>query len=402
MEGSTERIRELEAEVAELRDLVCAPQGGSRRALLRLAGAAAASAVGVAAVARPAAADNGITLLGAANTTGDETRVGYTGASTTQSAFLFTTGSTGNNTSGYPAALAGWALIGSNPPNGIYGYTAHASANAIVGFAAGNGSTGVYGTAGNGVGVKADGNTGVNATGVGLGVSTVATSPTGYGVYAAGGGAGVAGMSATGYAASALWSGKANLYLQPNNDIGAPTPKTLPPLRTDEHKTGELESVAGDLWFCVAGGTPGTWRKVTGTAVAGGYHAITPTRVYDSRSQLPVQGAIVAGTSRTVGLKDGRDLTTGAVTTADLLPAGCTAVSANVTVVNTVSAGFLAVNPGGNPVVSAATVNWSASDQILNNGVMITLGAERDVTIIAGGSPGAQTDVVIDVTGYFR
>jgi hypothetical protein len=82
-------------------------------------------------------------------------------------------------------------------------------------------------------------------------------------------------------------------------------------------------------------------------------------------------------------------------------PVGATAVTANVTVVNTVVSGFLAVNPGGDTVVKAATINWSAAGQVLNNGVNLTLDGSRQVTVIAGGLPGAQTDFVIDLTGYY-
>ena len=91
----------------------------------------------------------------------------------------------------------------------------------------------------------------------------------------------------------------------------------------------------------------------------------------------------------------------GAVVTADVIPAGATAITANVTVVNTVQSGFLTVNPGGTTDINAATVNWFASGQILNNGVTLTISATRQVTVIAGGTDASSTHFVIDVTGYF-
>ena len=155
---------------------------------------------------------------------------------------------------------------------------------------------------------------------------------------------------------------------------------------------------AGRLWYCTVGGSPGTWRNLTAPT----FHPITPTRVYDSRSPLPSQGTIAAGGTRTLSVKDGRDLTTGAVTVAGLVPAGAVAITCNVTVVNTVGAGFLAVNPGGVSAISAATVNWSASGQILNNGVNVTIDpATLTVTVVAGGGSGASTDFIIDVTGFY-
>ena len=65
------------------------------------------------------------------------------------------------------------------------------------------------------------------------------------------------------------------------------------------------------------------------------------------------------------------------------------------------SGGFLTVNPGGTVTINAATINWSASGQILNNGVTLTLNASRELTVIAGGSAGAATDFVIYVTGFY-
>ena len=46
-----------------------------------------------------------------------------------------------------------------------------------------------------------------------------------------------------------------------------------------------------------------------------------------------------------------------------------------------------------------SAVNWFASGQILNNGLNLTLGGDREVTLVCGG--GGSTHVVVDVTGYF-
>jgi hypothetical protein len=123
--------------------------------------------------------------------------------------------------------------------------------------------------------------------------------------------------------------------------------------------------------------------------------------VYDSRVTLPSPGTLAGGQNRTLSLKDKRDQNSGAVLTADVLPTGATAISCNVTVVNTVGGGFLTVNPGTTGGTAAATINWSTSGQILNNGVIVALGGDRQVTVTAGGGSAAKTDFVIDVTGYF-
>lgn len=106
-----------------------------------------------------------------------------------------------------------------------------------------------------------------------------------------------------------------------------------------------------------------------------------------------------SGGNRLVSVASGRTLDTGAVNAPNVVPVGATAIACNVTVDRTQNQGFLAVNPGGNTTVSASTINWFASNQTLANGVIVTISASREVTVIAGG--GGATDFIIDVTGYF-
>ena len=109
---------------------------------------------------------------------------------------------------------------------------------------------------------------------------------------------------------------------------------------------------------------------------------------------------LFSGQHRTVSIADARDQN-GSIITANLVPAGATAVFANVTVTDTADSGWIAVNPGGTTAVSASAVNWSGAQESNANGLALTINAAtRQVTMIAGG-PGA-TDVVIDVYGYWR
>ena len=76
------------------------------------------------------------------------------------------------------------------------------------------------------------------------------------------------------------------------------------PSRVDDHLRGELVvDLAGDLWYCVADGTPGTWRHLSGPDTAGGFSVLpTPVRVYDSRPNNPpnnvTKGPIANATAR--------------------------------------------------------------------------------------------------------
>lgn len=61
--------------------------------------------------------------------------------------------------------------------------------------------------------------------------------------------------------------------------------------------------------------------------------------------------------------------------------------------------GYLAINPGGNTVEGASTINWFGAGQSLANGVALSLNGSRQVTVICNG--GGNTHFIIDVAGYF-
>jgi len=223
-----------------------------------------------------------------------------------------------------------------------------------------------------------------------VGVRGYATGVYGIGVLASGVQGVVSEGSGAGYAVFA--AGNARLGFQRATTRGAPLTGTY-----------SLASVVGDtdgnLFANVASGSPGTFRKIVGPATAGAYHAISPVRVFDSRAPQPNPGALSPGEHRTVSVADGRDLVSGVVTAAGVVPVGATAVTCNVTVVNTESpGGFLAVNPGGDTVVAASTINWFGAGQILANAITSALGGDRQLTMIAGS---AGTDFILDVSGYY-
>lgn len=171
-------------------------------------------------------------------------------------------------------------------------------------------------------------------------------------------------------------------------------------------RTGEFKVDEGDLWFNTfddAGGSA-RWRKLAGPASAGTFHAITPFRAYDSRATAPAPGVLTTGSNRTVSIKDARD-GSGTVLQSNVVPAGATAIAANVTVTNTTAAGslggYLCVNPGGSTSMATSTINWFDTDQKLANGASLTLDADRQVTVVCGGPAGASTNFIIDVSGYY-
>ncbi|MFM2072702.1 MAG: hypothetical protein RLZZ623_2966 [Actinomycetota bacterium] len=193
-------------------------------------------------------------------------------------------------------------------------------------------------------------------------------------------------------------SEKAAIQLRAVNSVTL-LPKTPPPSRGDDHVRGELDTDNnGDLWWCTTDGNPGKWKKVSGTNVAGSFHVISPTRVYDSRAALPTPGVLAGGASRVVSIKDARPDATGAVSTADIVPAGAAAIAYNLTISDTAGAGYLSVTEGDAAGFTASSINWSGSGQLLANGLVVKLDGNRQVKVFAGGG---STNFIIDVLGYY-
>jgi hypothetical protein len=376
MNDNDTRIIELESRLAELTALVerlaptlgqtldVQPSGAtpavaavaptsSRRGVLKLAGAAAVgvTAAAVAGHATPAAAaNNGTFTLGVGNdATNDTVLVGKLR--------VINDSSIGTQLpDGYSGSLVGWDTT--NSATGIHGGVTGFAGPLFGGGETPNGVVGVVSNAGTGSGMYARSDSSVVGTSAGLRARS------------ANGPAVLLEAVAAGRPTAGAWA------------IGSIVPDT-----------------AGNVWYCVASGTPGTWRKISGATTAGAFHAVSPGRVYDSRSDQPAPGPLVVGTNRTVSVADRRDPANGAVAQANFVPAGATAVSANVTVTDTVGAGFLSINPGGVTTINASAINWSASGQILANGLSLTLNANREISVIAGG--GGATNFIIDVLGYY-
>ncbi|WP_334141295.1 hypothetical protein [Rhabdothermincola sp.] len=111
----------------------------------------------------------------------------------------------------------------------------------------------------------------------------------------------------------------------------------------------------GDLWYCVASGTPGTWRKVSGAGTAGALHILpTPVRVYDSRPcylpNIGTKAPLPGNTPRPCDLK----------ANGSGVPAGATAALISLTATNTAgSGGFLSVYRAGIAWPGTSNLNWS-------------------------------------------
>lgn len=242
-------------------------------------------------------------------------------------------------------------LVRDNPPGPIMFLTPDQSdyPSAVAGYATGPLTSGLYG---------------------------LSNRNNGYGVVAEG----VA--SATGLLAR---GGRANLMLENAGDA--------PALRADAHARGEMiADGAGNVWYCTAAGTPGTWAKMSGPATAGSLHLIPPARVYDSRAGFNpptvFKGRLNPGDERAV------DCTVNA----SGVPANAKGVIVNLTAANTVGRGFLAVYPDGTPAPATSTVNYTPEENIANS-TTVGCGPGAKIRVLCGGSTGA--DFIVDITGYY-
>ena len=127
-------------------------------------------------------------------------------------------------------------------------------------------------------------------------------------------------------------------------------------------------------------------RAAITASTTSGFHAVTPTRIMDTRVGL--------GGSR-FGPGESRVLQ---VTGHGELPAaGGVAVSLNVTVTGPTAAGFLTVWPAGSPLPATSNLNFAAGE-VRANAVVTGVDAGGRISLFNGLG---QTDVVVDVTGWF-
>ncbi len=255
-----------------------------RRGLLRhgavlAAGAAAGAAVAVVGQAAPAEAANGSNLvLGS----GSNVATAATGMEVNGTLVPYGLGVTDNGLGALPDGTSG-AIFGHAKDQawsvGVSGY-AEAESVGVAGHSVGG--IGVYGVSTGGTGVT--GTTQASGASAVLGIGQGAAS---YGLVGSGGAA-----------ALRLAGGSAG----------------PPPLRTDDHVSGEIDPDGNDgVWLCVVDGTPGSWVRLGAPGSAGAFSVLSASvRVYDSRSgQAPTsvgpKSPLVGGLARPLDMTAERE-----------------------------------------------------------------------------------------------
>lgn len=245
---------------------------------------------------------------------------------------------------------------------------------------------------------------GVNLTAGSVGVQAVGGQT---GVVGKGDGTGVAGESTNGYGMFGYSDNFYGVYgfSITNRGIGAEGrvcdlhllgSGTAPATRSDKHMVGEvLKDRPGDLWACVEAGSPGSWRKIAGSASAGSFHVVDPTRVYDSR--WSGQQRLTTG-QRSIPVGAGRN-DAGVIDLPGLVPKGARALSFTITATGTIGGGFLGATRLGATSSKASCLNWVDSGQDVANTTLCNLDPAVDPGLIVWCT--GSTHVIIDVVGYY-
>jgi len=165
---------------------------------------------------------------------------------------------------------------------------------------------------------------------------------------------------------------------------------------------GQFRVYQGNLYFCVAdtSGSNATWRRITGPTAAGAFVAVSPFRAYDSRkTAYTSNGSLAPNASRIVSVADAHDSNSGAVTVANSVPSGATAVAYNITATGCTGTNFFAVEPGNSTSYSASAVNFTQGQNVANASVC-KLDSSRQLKIFCGDDAGSA-DFIIDIVGYY-
>jgi outer membrane protein assembly factor BamB len=120
------------------------------------------------------------------------------------------------------------------------------------------------------------------------------------------------------------------------------------------------------------------------------YHALTPTRILDTRDGIGLAGAFSSHVARTFQ-----------VTGRGNVPSAAIAVTGNLTVTQQTSSGFLFIGPVAMNNPTSSTLNFPVGDDRAN-AVTVVLGTGGKLSVTyAAATLGPTAQVIFDVTGYF-
>ena len=139
-----------------------------------------------------------------------------------------------------------------------------------------------------------------------------------------------------------------------------------------------------------AGTSPGSAPSAAVTPLSGAtYHALTPTRLLDTRTGNGLARAFQARVARTFQ-----------VTNRGGVPANAIGVTGNLTVTGQTAGGYLYLGPVATNAPTSSTLNFPLGDTRAN-GVTVALGTGGTLSITYWAAVGRTAHVIFDVTGSF-
>ncbi len=136
------------------------------------------------------------------------------------------------------------------------------------------------------------------------------------------------------------------------------------------------------------------WRVCAAAAANLRFFTLNPCRLVDTRLAAgPLGGpALSSGATRTLDLNQTCSV-----------PATAKALSLNVAVARPTGNGYVTLGPGGCPVPSVSTINFSAGQTRSNNAIAsLAADGSGNLLVFAAVSGSGSVDLILDVNGYFE
>ncbi len=149
----------------------------------------------------------------------------------------------------------------------------------------------------------------------------------------------------------------------------------------------------GDVYYRSLVSAPGLATTDVGhvtTYALTTYHAITPSRILDTRTGIGLSGVFSSHVARSFAVAGGTSP----------VPANATAVTGNLTVTQQSDVGYVYVGPGPANYPSSSTLNFPKADDRANS-VTVALGTGGVLWATYCSTAGATTQLIFDVTGFF-
>jgi hypothetical protein len=166
---------------------------------------------------------------------------------------------------------------------------------------------------------------------------------------------------------------------------------------TSESDPDSVAHSDGDVYYRSMVSIPSlTMNQIIGShatpfvSQSGKYHAMTPARVVDSRY----------GTVGPTGLLLSRSVYKYQISGVNGVPANAISVTANVTVTEQTSSGWMYLGPTIEATPTSSTINFLRGD-VRANGITIGLAPDGSVEVYYGAAANNTIHVIVDVTGYF-